>query len=84
MWVTIVCVLNLNSISINKVLVTEFMIVKLPSKQKMSTQRNQQLIWYVFSKVVEFLKKSNTRINTKYSKTNRLQKRNENEYKTNE
>ena len=51
---------NLHSISINKILVLEFMTAKvwqnLNSIQKMSTQWNQQLSRYVFSKV--FLDKS--------------------------
>ena len=54
--------LNLHSISINKILVLEFMTAKvsqnLNSIQKMSTQWNQQLSRYVFSKVIEFLDKS--------------------------
>ena len=45
----------------------------------MSTQWNQQL--KVFLIVIEYLKKLNSRMNTKHSKTNQLQKI---EYKTNE
>ena len=50
-------VVNLGSVSINKILVTEFITVKvsqdLTSMQNMSTQRNQVLIRYVFSEVIE-------------------------------
>ena len=45
-------VLNLDSISINKILVTEFITVKV------STQRNQQLSRYVFSKVIEYFEQN--------------------------
>ena len=45
-------VLNLDTISINKILVTEFITVKV------STQRNQQLSRYVFSKVIEYFEQN--------------------------
>ena len=54
----------------------------LNSMQKMRAQWNQQLNRYVFSKLIECLEKLNTWINTKHSKTNKIQKNIE--WKTNE
>ena len=55
-------VVNLGSVSINKILVTEFITAKvsqdLTSMQNMSTQRNQVLIRYVFSEIIECLEKN--------------------------
>ena len=50
-------VLNLDNITINKVLLTEFITVKVSQNlnlmQNMLTQWNQQLSRYVFSKVIK-------------------------------
>ena len=65
-------VLNLHSITINKTLATTFMTVKVSHNlnlmEQTPTQWNQQLSKYIFSKVIECLQKSNTRMNTTYSK----------------
>ena len=57
-------VLKLYSISIDKILVTELMTLKVLEKlnsiQKMTTQGKQQLNRYMFSKVIECLEKPNT------------------------
>ena len=52
-------VLKLDSVSNNKILVTKFVTVKVSQNlnlmQSLSTQWNQQLIRYVFSKAIEHL-----------------------------
>ena len=63
-------VLNLYSISINKNLVSDFIYDWF----KIVNTVNQQFSWRVLSKVIECLGKSNTRMNTKYWKTNRYKK----------
>ena len=71
-------VLSLYSILINKILVTECTTIKdslnLNSMQKMSTQWFQQLIRFVFSKLIENLEKLDTRMNAKHSKTSKFKK----------
>ena len=55
-------VLKLDSVSINKILVTKFVTVKVSQNlnlmQSLSTQWNQQLIRYVFSRVMECLEQN--------------------------
>ena len=63
-------VINLYSVSINKILLTAFTNVKI-------SKWNQQLSRDVFSKLIKCLQKSNTRMIAKHSKTNRLQKNQE-------
>ena len=71
-------VLNLYSISINIILVTDFITAKvsqnLNSMKKMSTQWNHEICRYMFSKVIEVLEKSNFSMNAKHLKSNRFQK----------
>ena len=56
-------------ISIKKLLATEFMTEKVSQNLNL-----MQKTGHVFSKVIECLEKSNTRMNTEHSNTNRLQK----------
>ena len=49
-----------------------------------STQSNQQLSRYVFSKVTKYLEKSNTRINTEHLKNKEYKIQKNMEYKANE
>ena len=65
-----VIVLKLYSISINKNLVTDFIYDWF----KIVNTVNQQFSWQALAKVIECLGKSNTRMNTKYWKTNRYKK----------
>ena len=55
-------VIKIDSVSINKILVTKFVTVKVSQNpnvmQRLSTQWNQQLIRYVFSKVIECLEQN--------------------------
>ena len=55
-------VLKLDSVSINKILVTKFVTVKVSQNlnvmERLSTQLNQQLIRYLFSKVIECLEQN--------------------------
>ena len=55
-------VLKLDSVSINKILITKFVTVKVSQNlnlmQSLSTQWNQQLIRYVFSRVIECLEQN--------------------------
>ena len=59
--------LNSYGVSINNIRVTEFIIAK-----KISTQWNQRLRTYVFSKVTESFEKSNTQISTNWYGTTKL------------
>ena len=73
-----VVVLNLRSVSISKMLVTEFITVKnsqdLNLMWNMSIQWNQQLSRYVFSKVIECLGQNIRRqIEQSTKKVNRVQ-----------
>ena len=60
-WVGLI-ILNLDIVSINKILVTKFVTVKVSQNlnlmQSFSIQRNQQLIRYVFSKVMGCLEQN--------------------------
>ena len=55
-------VLKLDSVSINKIIVTKFVTVKVSQNlnlmQSLSTQWNQQLIRHEFSKVIECLEQN--------------------------
>ena len=55
-------VLKLDSVSINKIIVTKFVTVKVSQNlnlmKNLSTQWNEQLIRYVFSKVIECFKQN--------------------------
>ena len=59
----IVMKVKLNSVSINKFLVTKFVTVKVSQNlnlmKSLSAQWNEQLIRCVFSKVIEFLEQNN-------------------------
>ena len=52
--------------------------------QIISTQSNQQLSRYVFSKGIKYLEKSNTRINTEHIKNKQYKIQKTIEYKANE
>ena len=70
-------VLHLYSFSINNILVTVFMTVKV-SQYLIFDEKNFNTVksttWYMFSKVIKCLVKSNKEINTKHLERNQLQK----------